>query len=84
MCAVLKRKNKMSKILSTLIAGLFAVSAFAADAPKAATPDTKPTVEAKAPATTGAKAAPKHHKHHKHHKANKAAKEAVPAAPAAK
>ena len=49
----------MSKILSTLIAGLFAVSAFAADAPKPATPDTKPAVEAKAPVKTEAKAAPK-------------------------
>ena len=36
MCAALKKETKMSKILSTLIAGLFAVSAFAADAPKPA------------------------------------------------
>jgi hypothetical protein len=88
MCADLERKKKMSKILSTLIAGLFAVSAFAADAPKPATPDTKPAVEAKAPAkteakapaATEAKAAPKHHRHHK---AKKAAK-SVAATPAAK
>jgi hypothetical protein len=69
----------MSKILTTLIAGLFAVSAFAADAPKPATPDTKPAVEAKAPiprdaktpAATEAKTAPTHHKHHKAKKATK-------------
>ena len=78
----------MSKILTTLIAGLFAVSAFAADAPKPATPDTKPAVEAKAPvarnvnapAATEAKVTPKHHKHHK---AKNAAKTEA-AAPAVK
>jgi len=69
----------MSKLLSTLIAGLFAVSAFAADAPKHAAPEAKPAVEAKAPAKAEAKKA----KHHKHHKAKKAAK-ADTAAPAAK
>lgn len=97
MCAKLNRKKKMSKILTTLIAGLFAVSAFAADAPKPATTDTKPAVEAKAPAKADAKtevkapakaevkadvkSAPKHKKHHKTKKA--AAKTEV-ASPAAK
>ena len=71
----------MSKILSTLIAGLFAISAFAADAPKPATPDTKPAVEAKAPAKAEAKAPAKHRKHHK---AKKAAAKTGTAAPAAK
>jgi len=71
----------MSKILSTLIAGLFAVSAFAADAPKPATPDTKPAVEAKAPVKTEAKAAPKHKKHHT---AKKPAAKTEAATPAAK
>ncbi|MDB5888188.1 MAG: hypothetical protein JWM03_1060 [Rhodocyclales bacterium] len=36
----------MSKMLATLIAGLFAISAFAADAPKTATPETKAPVVA--------------------------------------
>jgi hypothetical protein len=80
----IQKENKMSKILSTLIAGLFAVSAFAADVPKPATPDTKPAVEASAPAKTGAKAASKHHKHHKHHKAKRAAAKTDAVAPAAK
>jgi len=78
----------MSKTLSMLIAGLFAASAFAADAPKPATPDVKPAVEAAAPAKAEAKvAAPamekKVHKTHKKHKAAKAAKTET-AAPAGK
>ena len=58
----------MSKILSTLIASLFAISAFAADAPKPSSPETKPGVEtkavAKAEATTTTTAEAKSvHKH---------------------
>jgi len=85
MCAALDRKNKMSKILSTLMAGLFAISAFAADAPKPATMDTKPAVEAKAPAKAEVKAdakksAPKHKKHHKTAKAGAKTESTTPAA----
>ena len=73
----------MSKILSTLIAGLFAVSAFAADAPKAPAANTKPAVEAAAPAA--APAAKKVTKHHKKAKAAAKAKTAEPSpAPTAK
>ncbi len=86
MCAELNRKNKMSKILSILMAGLFAVSAFAADAPKPATMDTKPAVEAKAPAKAEVKADAKKSapKHKKHHQTKKPAAKTEPAAPAAK
>lgn len=49
----------MSKIVATLIAGLFAVSAFAADAPKPAAADAKPAVTAEAPAKVEAVATPK-------------------------
>jgi len=60
----------MSKLLTSLLAGLFAVSAFAADAPKpAAAPETKPAVVA-APEAKAAVAAPQ--------------AAAQPAAPAAK
>ncbi len=56
----------MSKIIATIIAGLFAVSAFATDAPKA---DTKAPTAATAPAANTTKA-PKH-KHHVKKAANK-------------
>ena len=45
----------MSKMLATLIAGLFAISAFAADAPKTATPETKAPVVATAKTKVKAK-----------------------------
>ena len=70
------RRHQMSKILATLIAGLFAASAFAADVPKA---DVKPVpvaVAAPAPAATTPKKA---HKHHKHEKKAAAAPAATPA-----
>jgi hypothetical protein len=52
-----RREIQMSKLLTTLIAGLFAVSAFAADAPKpAAAPEVKPAIVA-APAATEVKPA---------------------------
>jgi hypothetical protein len=73
------RRYEMSKILATLVAGLFAASVFAADAPKAdikAAPAAAATTTAPAAATGTAKAKHKHHKH-----AKKAA--ATPAAPAA-
>jgi hypothetical protein len=45
----------MSKLLSVMVASLFAVSAFAADAPKVATPETKPAAVAATPAKTETK-----------------------------
>jgi hypothetical protein len=83
-CALLikRRRNKMSKILTTLLASLIAVSAFAADAPKPATPDTKPAVEAKVEKQE-AKAVKVEHKAKKEHKkAEKAAEKADAKAPA--
>lgn len=72
----------MSKILATLIASLFAVSVFAADAPKPTTPEVKPAVEVKAPAATEPKAAVKEHQ--RKAKAKTIAKTDVPAANATK
>ena len=55
-------ENIMSRILSALIVGLFAASAFAADAPAPVVPPD--TVQ-----TAPAKASPhKHHRHHRHHR----------------
>lgn len=73
------KELEMCKILSALIAGLFAVSAFAADAPKPTTPDTKPAAEAAAPAKAEVK---KPHMARKHHK--KTAKKTEAAAPVTK
>lgn len=57
----------MSKILSALVAGLFAASIFAADAPAAPnTTDAQATAPAK---VEGKKMAKKHHKHIKKEKA---------------
>jgi hypothetical protein len=69
----------MSKILATLIAGVFAVSAFAADVPQYNLPHNRVVAEANAPATIEAKGAPKHHKHAKAKRAAKA-EAATPAA----
>jgi hypothetical protein len=85
-----RRETQMSKLLASMIAGLFAVSAFAADAPKpAAAPEVKPAVVA-APAAAEVKpaaAAPQATAPVKAEKAtakkHKKAAAATPAAPAA-
>ena len=41
MCATLEKETAMSKMLVTLFAGLFALSAFAVEAPKVAAPAAK-------------------------------------------
>ena len=64
----------MSKTLAALMAGLFAASVFAADAPKADVKPAPAAVPAAAPAAAGAaKTAHKHHKHHKQKKTEAAA-----------
>jgi hypothetical protein len=95
-CALIREESEMSKLLSVMVASLFAVSAFAADAPKTATPETKPAAvaatpaktETKVEAKTETKAAPaevkKTGKHHKKHKGvvTSAANPALTPAPA--
>ena len=62
MCATLEKETAMSKMLVTLFAGLFALSAFAVEAPKVVTPAAKTPVTtaavspAAAPAITAASA----------------------------
>jgi hypothetical protein len=65
----------MSKILTALVASLFALSAFAADAPKteANAPDLQAPVAAPAPAGKASKKAHKKVRKHKHAKKAKAA-----------
>jgi hypothetical protein len=75
------RRHKMSKILATLIAGLFAASVFAADIPKA---DVKPVPAATSAATAKTPVAGGPKKVHKHHKHGKKAAVAAPAAVPAK
>lgn len=90
MCAFTIRKGiKMPKLFATLVAGLFAATAFAADAPKtapAAPVEAKSAVEAAAPAKSEAKPATpvekKTHKKTRKHAAAKAKTEAP--APATK
>jgi hypothetical protein len=83
-CALLRKERKMSKLLSVMVASLFAASAFAADAPKTAAPEAKPAVEAAAPAKTPAKAhVAKKVSHTKHKAAKTTAPQAATPAPAA-
>ncbi|MDE2598602.1 MAG: hypothetical protein KGL40_03150 [Rhodocyclaceae bacterium] len=72
----------MSKILTTLIAGLFAASAFAADVPKsvATTTDAKPVAEA----PVAGRAMKKEHKAHHAHAVHHHAAASTTAAPASK
>jgi hypothetical protein len=80
MCAALTKETEMSKMLATLFAGLFAFSAFAADAPKAATTATKAPVAATAVVKTSAAKPVKV----KAHKAKKISKTTTAAPAAAK
>jgi len=84
MCAIYEEESEMSKLLSVMVASLFAVSAFAADAPKAAAPETKPAAEAAAPAKTETKAPVAKKVSHKKHHGHKAKTEAATPAPATK
>jgi hypothetical protein len=85
MCAAHPTKgNAMSKLLSALIAGLFAASAFAADAPAPAATPAKPA-EAAQPATPAApaeKPAARAKKKAVKHAEKQAATPATPATPA--
>ena len=76
--------NKMSKLIATLVAGLFvAATAIAADMPKAAAPAAAPAAAAPAAAPEAPMAeAPKKMKKHHHRKAKKAAMPAAEAMPA--
>ena len=54
MCAALENETAMSKMLFTLFAGVFAISAFAVEAPKTSTPAAKPAAAAPAVVTASA------------------------------
>jgi hypothetical protein len=85
-CAYPKRNLEMSKLALTLIASLFAVSAFAADAAKAEVKATPVATAVAAPAPTAtatpAKKAAKHHKSHAAKAVKPAAKASAPVAAA--